>query len=157
MPKKDGSMTVAEKRAAGTNKAAVNQAAKAANTFTGNVGKAPTTSPKPSPRPTPSPSSSPTQVAKERAQMSVKDRRAGQAESGMSMKDYKAGNTTPTPTSTQSNTFTTAAGYEMEKGAYSARTTEMYENYKANNPTAGTANMGTDGANFDKDGYLSYD
>ena len=41
MPKPDGSMTVAERRAAGTNKAAQNKAAKKAGSFTGNVGKAP--------------------------------------------------------------------------------------------------------------------
>ncbi len=48
MPKKNGKPTVAEKRAAGTNNAARNQAAKKAQTHTGNVGKSASTS---SPRP----------------------------------------------------------------------------------------------------------
>ena len=60
MPKRDGSPTVAEKRAAGTNNASVNKAAKAAGTFTGNVGKAPAPTPTPTPSPSPSPTPSPT-------------------------------------------------------------------------------------------------
>ena len=58
---------------------------------------------------------------------------------------------------TTNNTFTTAAGYTMEKGAYNARSKEMYEKYKTANPKSGTSNMTPDNASFDKDGYLSYD
>jgi hypothetical protein len=142
--------------------------------------------------------------------MSVKDRRAGAKAAGVSLKDYKAGNTgakavarkttqaarnNPAPSapgyrgpapknsgrmkpgqgqsspiqgggggngtysaaSPSTNTFTTAAGYEMESGAYNARSKEMYETYKAANPKAGTSNMTPDNASFDADGYLSYD
>ena len=107
------------------------------------------------------------QLVKQRAEMSTKDRRAGQAASGLSMKEYKAGGMQPLATTqavgenggggTSSNTFTTAAGYQMEKGAYNARSKEMYEKYKAANPNSGTSNMAPDNASFDADGYLSYD
>ena len=55
------------------------------------------------------------------------------------------------------NTFTTAAGYTMEKGAYNTRSKEMYEKYKRDNPNAGMSNLAPDNASFDADGYLSYD
>ena len=123
MPKKDGSPTVAEKRAAGTNNASINQAAKAAGTFTGNVGNSGGGSSggnsgsssygggvsaigggygssKSSGGGGSSKSSSsetrPTvnrQKAKEAAAMSVKERRAAADEAGMSLKDFKNGGT----------------------------------------------------------------
>jgi hypothetical protein len=67
---------------------------------------------------------------------------------------YKAqGGFTPNP----SNTFTTAAGYEMERGAYNKRVTDMFETSRTNNPKAGTSSMTPGLESFDEDGYLSYD
>ena len=95
--------SVAYNRAQGINKAAQNQAAKAAAPA---PTPAPTRSPSPSPSPSPSQSTaqssggttmsnpsagSQRSVAKERAQMSVKDRRAAAKEAGMSMKEFKSG------------------------------------------------------------------
>ncbi|MBT5286194.1 MAG: hypothetical protein HOL29_09530 [Euryarchaeota archaeon] len=108
--------------------------------------------------------------------MSVKDRRAGAKAAGVSLSDFKQGKTGAkavarktaqvnrnNPTVAPSGgidpnaTFTTAAGYEMESGAYNTRSKEMYEKYKAANPNSGMSNMTPDNASFDKDGYLSYD
>jgi len=136
-------------------------------------------SPSPSRSPSRGPSSSPAparQQAKAAAQMSVKDRRAGAKAAGVSLSDFKQGKTGAkavarktaqvnrnNPTVAPSGgidpnaTFTTAAGYEMESGAYNTRSKEMYEKYKAANPNSGMSNMTPDNASFDKDGYLSYD
>jgi hypothetical protein len=92
------------------------------------------------------------------------------------MKEYKAGNkkprpgnrnpspgvtvnphAAPGPKQQQSNMFTTAAGYEMEKGSYHSTVKQAHADYKKSNPNAGLSNLPGDYASFDDDGYLSYD
>jgi len=56
-----------------------------------------------------------------------------------------------------SNTFTTAAGYEMEKGDYRKGVQDIYDkNYNNSNGKAGTLSNAIL-TNFTKDGYLTYD
>ncbi len=124
MPKKDGSPTVAEKRAAGTNNASINQAAKAAGTFSGNVGKAPT--PSPSPTPTPSPSSSEVRAG------SVADNRAKAKASAQTMKEYKAANNI-TPRYTAAKRQATATQTNGNIGTYDPNSVgAQKENYSQN-------------------------
>lgn len=102
----------------------------------------------------------------------VAARRKAQQNSGLSMSDYRAGvqggtidkhgrpktggGSTPNA-SPASNTFTTAAGYEMEKGAYRKGTEDIYNKLdKDSNGTAGTL-QNSFITNFNKDGYLNYD
>jgi len=125
-------------------------------------------------------SSTPTrqQQAKAAANMSVKQRRTAAKEAGVGLKDFKAGRTGANAVArrdaqretnrsrqgnqqgqqqqTQGNTFTTAAGYTMEKGGYRQGAQDILDQYKKDAPLSGmVSNAGIEG--FDKDGYLGYD
>ena len=78
----------------------------------------------------------------------------------MSMQEYKAGNAAtnnPTAPGNSGNKFTTAAGYEMEKGAYRSGAQGIYDKYEEDSNGEGGGLGRQHIGNFDKDGYLSYD
>jgi hypothetical protein len=55
------------------------------------------------------------------------------------------------------NTFTTAAGYTMEKGAYNSGAQDIYNQYDQDSNGKGGGVGSQHIGNFDKDGYLTHD
>ena len=119
--------------------------------------------------------------AASQAGVSVKDYKAGNVgNKAVARKDARVANRNPAPgpqppnagsnssppgpTANSGNTFTTAAGYQMEKGTYKQGTQDLHDRREqeskdkygqAHNPA--TYGNGAHIGNFDKDGYLTSD
>lgn len=135
--------SVAANREAGTNKAAVNQAAKASGTFTGNVGKTPSSSPSPSrPGPSPSPAPSNNYSAKQVSNAQNHARRFAAGKVKENKKMMKIANDVGAPNKSKSNPFTGTNKYGDPIGT----------GYQGGNPTF---YLGPDESYTGKDGTVT--